>query len=71
MARLDQEAAEVDEMLTRIVNACREDLADGNDPLYITECVASAAIGNGPAYAPTLFARAVLRLARQEAARDA
>lgn len=65
LARLDQQAAEVDEMLTRIVEACRGDLADGHGALRITEAIASAAIGNGPSYAPMLFARAVLRLARQ------
>ncbi len=69
IARLDQEAAEVDEMLTRVVSACRLDLADGHDPLRITEAMASAAIGNGPAYGPMLFARAVLRLARQDSTR--
>jgi hypothetical protein len=70
IARLDQEAAEADEMLTRAIEAARLDLIAGCDPLKVTAAIASASADNGEAYTSVMFARAVLRLARQGATRS-
>lgn len=65
LARLDQNSAEVNTWVNRTVEACRADLAAGTDPMRVIATIATASADNGLQYASTMFAHAVLQLARR------